>query len=469
MITVVVGPPCAGKSTYVKTHAAPDDIVVDFNRLTVAFGATSLHDPPEPIKAVSRMARAAAVNTVLSGIADADAWIIHSAPKPTWLLRYRAADAKFVTLDPGETVCLDRAGSDKRPEWTDAAIRRWYANPPVLPPKSRGRGMLTKNTTARKVKAGPEDGLAEGEFLVYPSTFTKEPDSVGDVVAPGAFLKSLEEWKASGNVMPGLFGHRMDDPDYYVAAASDFGEDEHGWWVKGSFDLESPKGKQVYRLVKGRRLNQLSFSYDVVDEAEVQVAEGVKANELRELKVYEFSFVPVGANQDTGVVAVKAIIENVEQELKAGRVLSAKNEGELRKAHDAIGRVLVALDGTSQDEGKANANGQKFNPHHGEHGRFAIGDRVSHVAVPDSPGTVTRHAGREHVEVTWDPEHGEPADTELIHEGDLRPHHPKDEGKASGAGPSRHTPPKASVSRGANQSRPSVDTSLLSLEMGLSA
>jgi uncharacterized protein len=252
--------------------------------------------------------------------------------------------------------------------------------------------MLTKNTTARKVKAGPEDGLAEGEFLVYPSTFTKEPDAVGDIVAPGAFLKSLQEWKASGNVMPGLFGHRMDDPDYYVASAADFGEDEHGWWVKGSFDLDSPKGKQVYRLVKGRRLNQLSFSYDVEDEAEVEVAEGVKANELRALKVYEFSFVPVGANQDTGVVAVKAIIENVESELKSGRVLSAKNEGELRNAHEAIGRVLVALDGTK----------------------------------------------------------------------------PEDEGKASGAGPSRHTPPPA-VDRGASQSRPSVDTSLLSLEMGLSA
>mgnify|MGYP006210969263 CR=1 FL=1 len=33
-------------------------------------------------------------------------------------------------------------------------------------------------------------------------------------------------------------------------------EDEHGWRIKGAFDLESPKGAQVYRLVKGRRLNQ---------------------------------------------------------------------------------------------------------------------------------------------------------------------------------------------------------------------
>lgn len=216
--------------------------------------------------------------------------------------------------------------------------------------------MLTKNTPAVQVKAGPEDGLQEGGFLVYPSTFTKQPDSYGDIVAPGAFLKTIDTWKNSGLVMPGLFGHRMDDPDFWVAGAEDMGEDEHGWWVKGMFDLESPKGKQVYRLVKGRRLNQLSFAYDVIDGAGVELDNGVRAYELRELKVYEFSFVPLGANQDTSVVAVKAITDRIAEDIKAGRVLSSRNEGELRGAHEAIGRVLSALDSTS-DEEKASGDG----------------------------------------------------------------------------------------------------------------
>lgn len=216
--------------------------------------------------------------------------------------------------------------------------------------------MLTKNTPATGVKAGPEDGLKEGEFLVYPSTFTKQPDAYGDIVAPGAFLKTIDTWKNSGLVLPGLFGHRMDDPDFWVAGAEDMGEDSHGWWVKGGFDLESPKGAHVYRLVKGRRLNQLSFAYDVIDAAGVELDNGVRAYELRELKVYEFSFVPVGANQDTSVVAVKSIIDTVTADLKAGRVLSAKNESALRDAHASIGTVLAALDGTS-DEEKASGTG----------------------------------------------------------------------------------------------------------------
>jgi HK97 family phage prohead protease len=196
----------------------------------------------------------------------------------------------------------------------------------------------------KRVKAGPEDGLKEGEFIVYPSTFIRKPDSYGDVIAKGAFVRTIKEWGESGNVLPGLYGHRMDDPSYFIAGASDMGEDEHGWWVKGSFDLDpedDPMGlaRKTYRLVKGRRLSQLSFAYDVREEARVELEDGQKANELRDLKVYEFSFVPIGANQDTSVVAIKALTDGI----KAGRVLSSKNETALRDARDAIDSVLSSL------------------------------------------------------------------------------------------------------------------------------
>lgn len=201
-------------------------------------------------------------------------------------------------------------------------------------------------------KAGPADGLKEGEFIVYPSTFIREPDSYGDVVAKGAFTKGIEKRKEQGVSLPGLFGHRMDDPDFYVAYAIEEGEDDHGWWVKGAFDLDDPKAAKVYKLVKGRRLNELSFAYDVLDEGAVVLDGGVKANELRDLDVFEFSFVPVGANRDTSVVEVKAAASHLLTDFKAGRVISAKNEDELRTAHEAIGRVLASLS-SEQDDSKA--------------------------------------------------------------------------------------------------------------------
>lgn len=205
------------------------------------------------------------------------------------------------------------------------------------------------------IKAGPEDGLADGEFVVYPSTFTKTPDAYGDIVAPGAFLEDIEAWKISGFTLPGLYGHRLDDPDFFVASAIEMGEDDHGWWVKGAFDMDSPRGPQVYRLVKGKRLNQLSFAYDVLDEGSVELEDGTKANELRRLKVYEFSFVPIGANQDTSVVAVKALADAVAGGVKAGRVLAQKHIDSLRSAQDAIGAVITAAEAT-QDQEKASGH-----------------------------------------------------------------------------------------------------------------
>ena len=205
----------------------------------------------------------------------------------------------------------------------------------------------------KRVKAGPQDDLKEGEFLVYPSTFTREPDAYGDVVAKGAFERTIKEWAESGNVLPGLFGHRFDDPDFYVASAAEMGEDEHGWWVKGEFDLESPKGAQVYRLVKGRRLSQLSFAFDIRDEGSVELDDGVKANELRDLKVHEFSFVPVGANPDTSVVAVKGHVDHLKADLSADSVAA------LREARDSIDSVLASLDDEDEEDAPASDNDQE--------------------------------------------------------------------------------------------------------------
>ena len=80
--------------------------------------------------------------------------------------------------------------------------------------------MRIKTVPVGEVKAGPDDGLAEGEFIVYPSTFTREPDSYGDVVAKGAFVDTLDEWAKSGNSIPLLFGHRFDDPDFNIGPAA---------------------------------------------------------------------------------------------------------------------------------------------------------------------------------------------------------------------------------------------------------
>lgn len=217
--------------------------------------------------------------------------------------------------------------------------------------------MLTKNANIH-LKAGPDDGLGEGQFTAYASVFGNV-DSYGDVVMPGAFANDLARWEKSGGFIPLLFGHNMSDPDFnigYVVAAE---EDSVGLKVTGQLDLENPKAKQVYRMLKGRRINQMSFAYDVVDGAMAE-RDGEQVFELRELKLYEVSVVTVGANQETEILAVKQAAELADRmsaSIKAGRVLSAKNEGEIRSAHEALSRVLSVLDSTPVDEQKASEPG----------------------------------------------------------------------------------------------------------------
>ena len=209
---------------------------------------------------------------------------------------------------------------------------------------------------ALKVGDGSTDnGLAEGEFEAYASTFTREPDSYGDVVAKGAFGDSLKEWADSGQVLPVLFGHRFDDPDYNIGGVVEAAEDDHGLKIRGQLDLDSPKAAQVHRLMKAKRIGQMSFAFDTLDAGSVEHEDGRKANELRKLKLYEVSVVPIGANQDTEILAVKAAAEVLLSGEKAGRVLAQKHIDSLRSAQEAIGVVITAAEAQDQ-EGKASGH-----------------------------------------------------------------------------------------------------------------
>ena len=175
---------------------------------------------------------------------------------------------------------------------------------------------MFKAASMMQIKAGPDDGLAEGRFTAYASVFDNM-DSYGDVVRKGAFAESLKAWDDSGNPIPLLFGHNMNDPDYNIGHIISAVEDDHGLLVEAQLDLESVKGAQVYRLLKGRRVSQMSFAYDVLEGAFVTSEQSKAAGdedlgnyyELRKLKLHEVSVVTIGANQETEVLAVKHAAE----------------------------------------------------------------------------------------------------------------------------------------------------------------
>lgn len=238
------------------------------------------------------------------------------------------------------------------------------------------------------VKAPAQDGSDDGVFEAIVATW--DLDSYGDKIVKGAFADTLAEWKDRGDPIPVIWSHMSFDPEMHVGFVEDAEERDDGLWVRGRLDLDEPRGAKVYKLLKGRRVTQFSFAFDVLDGGPITKSDedddepAEEYYELRKLKLYEVGPCLVGVNQETELLAVKAggrdlrigvhgrhtpddaaaIQTAVEAALgaKAGRVLSAKNETTLRDAVDkidagrkAINSVLAALgnddDGKSTDPG----------------------------------------------------------------------------------------------------------------------
>jgi len=196
---------------------------------------------------------------------------------------------------------------------------------------------MHKSAPAQIKAAGTEDGLAEGQFRALVSVFGNK-DSYGDVVQPGAFTDTLADWKSSGDSIPVYWSHQMADPDFNIGWVLDATETDQGLEVLAQIDMDegaSPKARQAYRLLKGRRVREFSFAYDVIDGGLVE-KDGDSFYELRKLKLYEVGPTPVGANPETELLGVKRAVDALTVEAKAGRTLSAKNENTLRDALGAI-------------------------------------------------------------------------------------------------------------------------------------
>lgn len=225
--------------------------------------------------------------------------------------------------------------------------------------------MLTKTMPVLVKAVGTDDGLAEGEIEAIVAVFNNI-DSYGDKIVPGAFSDDLLAWAQSGDPIPMYWSHRMDDPDFNIGEWTTYKEvaaDELGYphpaglYMKGKLDLDNEAGKarQSYRLLKGRRVTMFSFAYDVLESGWVETKDDGYWYELRKLHVHEAGPTPVGANQETELLGVKAMTGALMAQVKSGRVLSAKNEESLVAARDAINAVLEAVQGedSSDEEGKA--------------------------------------------------------------------------------------------------------------------
>lgn len=124
-------------------------------------------------------------------------------------------------------------------------------------------------------------------------------DSYADIVAPGAFKRSLKEAKAAGRMPALLWQH---DPSSPIGVYESMGEDATGLYVKGRLS-DTQLGREAYTLLKDGALSGLSIGF-TTRKSKVDNESGVRT--LTDVQLWETSLVTFPANDAARVTGVKA-------------------------------------------------------------------------------------------------------------------------------------------------------------------
>lgn len=126
-------------------------------------------------------------------------------------------------------------------------------------------------------------------------------DSYADIVAPGAFKKTLREHKAKNRLPALLWQH---DPSSPIGVYESMSEDETGLYVKGKLS-DTQLGREAYTLLKDGALSGLSIGFSVYPKGfDVNEKTGVRT--LNAINLWETSLVTFPANDAARVTGIKA-------------------------------------------------------------------------------------------------------------------------------------------------------------------
>lgn len=124
-------------------------------------------------------------------------------------------------------------------------------------------------------------------------------DAYDDVVAPGAFKRSLREWKAKKRTPALLWQH---DPAKPTGVWMDLREDETGLYVQGRL-ADTALGQDAYTLLKMGALSGLSIGFRT---RKAKLDEETHIRTLTDIDLWEVSLVTFPANDPARVIGVKA-------------------------------------------------------------------------------------------------------------------------------------------------------------------
>lgn len=356
-LRVVIGPPCSGKSTYVDTHAKSGDVRIDFDRIAVALGSETPHEPPDGIKSATYSARQGAIDRVIDdGI---PAWVIHSNPSDEQMARYEDAGAEFIWMDADLETCLQRAEDDGRPSVTFAVIREWFdqhpdpdqqraapqgafflareAEMPFKPSERQYRSFAASNFSAIENTDNNEPSYrVKGYFTTFNDEYvlyerTKYWPAEYEQIDPNAFdgcdmSDVVFQFDHQGMVMARQRNNTLT-----------VGTDHHGAWCEAYLG-GCEQGRNLFEAIQNGLIDEMSFGFSIAsdDDGEGYTYTRDESGDYhttitRISKVYDCSAVSIPANPSTEIGEMRKrsyLAAQIEADRKHA-------EEEMRKAQEA--------------------------------------------------------------------------------------------------------------------------------------
>lgn len=221
-------------------------------------------------------------------------------------------------------------------------MKHAFARPNVFQRKDAGITGMQHKEFGFKAETVSEDGT----FTGYGSVFGNI-DSYGEIVAPGAFKKSLAAIKAAGDPVPALWQHRSGEP---IGGYTDLSEDDRGLKVGGFLVLEDPTAKRAHLYMQKRIVKGLSIGYYVRDSSYDEKT-GIRT--LKELDLVEISIVTFPANAEAQVESVKSQLDGCASLKEIETLLREAGGFSRADATSLVGRVKSLAHGERDAEKKA--------------------------------------------------------------------------------------------------------------------
>ena len=211
--------------------------------------------------------------------------------------KYRIGDGEciYTTLEDAESAYrgyLAEEGKDKSKDNNAKSKNMMY--------NYKSLGMEVKDVDAK-------EGIVSGYFSAFGMV-----DSDGDIMMPGAFKRSIQDWGPNGKArIKHLLNH---DPSKPLGKIMELEEDEYGLKYTSQIGTHS-LGKDFIKMVESGLIAEHSIGFKILREQK-----SGDANQIHEVMLFEGSSLTAwGANENTPMIGMKNMgkIADIQAQIKS--------------------------------------------------------------------------------------------------------------------------------------------------------